>query len=394
VASPTTYTGEGFLVRILGQIDCQAQLMGSYGWLALSEPGSLASTVTTGLLTLFIALFGLRLLFGPTPGSRDVVFDVLKIGIVLTLALSWPAFRTLIYDVVFLAPADIAGRIAATASGDFPQRLQAIDSAIVQLSDYGSGRTTGAFLEEEGTGSSFRGIAMQDESALGWSRLFWLTGVIGSVAFFRLAAGLLLALTPLAAGLLLFDASRGLFAGWMRGLVLTLIGSVGASVLLTVEMAVLAPWLEDAVRVRGLGYATPSAPTELMAMTLAFALAQLGFVWLLGKVAFMRGWLSLPRLPDSFGRGASRTERVSSRIPLTSLQKVSSPPAGANESIIRGSPSNERTTIRTLAAPRADSGPQTHTDHTSPQNRTRLGDSWRRTSLRTSRLTTSRSARR
>ncbi len=394
MACPTTYTGEGFLVRILGQIDCQAQLMGSYGWLALSEPGSLASTVTTGLLTLFIALFGLRLLFGPTPGSRDVVFDVLKIGIVLTLALSWPAFRTLIYDVVFLAPADIAGRIAATASGDFPQRLQAIDSAIVQLSDYGSGRTTGAFLEEEGTGSSFRGIAMQDESALGWSRLFWLTGVIGSVAFFRLAAGLLLALTPLAAGLLLFDASRGLFAGWMRGLVLTLIGSVGASVLLTVEMAVLAPWLEDAVRVRGLGYATPSAPTELMAMTLAFALAQLGFVWLLGKVAFMRGWLSLPRLPDSFGRGASRTERVSSRIPLTSLQKVSSPPAGANESIIRGSPSNERTTIRTLAAPRADSGPQTHTDHTSPQNRTRLGDSWRRTSLRTSRLTTSRSARR
>ena len=150
MACPTTYTGDGFLVRILGQIDCQAQLIGSYGWLALSEPGSLASTVTTGLLTLFIALFGLRLLFGPTPGSRDVVFDVLKIGIVLTLALSWPAFRTLIYDVVFLAPADIAGRIAATASGEFPQRLQAIDSAIVQLSDYGSGRTTGAFLEEEG----------------------------------------------------------------------------------------------------------------------------------------------------------------------------------------------------------------------------------------------------
>ena len=394
MACPTTYTGDGFLVRILGQIDCQAQLIGSYGWLALSEPGSLASTVTTGLLTLFIALFGLRLLFGPTPGSRDVVFDVLKIGIVLTLALSWPAFRTLIYDVVFLAPADIAGRIAATASGEFPQRLQAIDSAIVQLSDYGSGRTTGAFLEEEGTGSSFRGIAMQDESALGWSRLFWLTGVIGSVAFFRLAAGLLLALTPLAAGLLLFDATRGLFGGWMRGLVLTLIGSVGASVLLTVEVAVLGPWLEDAVRVRALGYATPSAPTELMAMTLAFALAQLGFVWLLGKVAFMRGWLSLPRLPESFGRGVSRTERVSSRNPLTSLQKVSSPPAGAHESIIRGSLSNERTTIRTLAAPRADSGPQTHTDHTSPQNRTRLGESWRRTSPRTSRLATSRSERR
>ena len=38
---PTTYTGNGFLERILGQIDCQAQVLGSYGWLALSEPGSL-----------------------------------------------------------------------------------------------------------------------------------------------------------------------------------------------------------------------------------------------------------------------------------------------------------------------------------------------------------------
>ena len=105
MSCPTTYTGDGFLVRILGQIDCQAQLLGSYGWLSLSEPGSLTATITTGLLTLFIALFGLRLLFGPTPGTRDIVFDVLKIGLVLTLALSWPAFRTLIYDVVFLAPA-------------------------------------------------------------------------------------------------------------------------------------------------------------------------------------------------------------------------------------------------------------------------------------------------
>ena len=156
MSCPTTYTGDGFLVRILGQIDCQAQLLGSYGWLSLSEPGSLTATITTGLLTLFIALFGLRLLFGPTPGTRDIVFDVLKIGLVLTLALSWPAFRTLIYDVVFLAPADIAGRIAATADSNFAERLQAIDGAIVQLSELGSGRATGAFIDDAGTGASFR----------------------------------------------------------------------------------------------------------------------------------------------------------------------------------------------------------------------------------------------
>lgn len=393
MACPTTYTGDGFLVRILSQIDCQAQLLGSYGWLALSEPGSLAATVTTGLLTLFIALFGLRLLFGPAPGARDIVFDVLKIGLVLTLAMSWPAFRTLIYDVVFLAPADIAAQIAATGSGDFSQRLQAVDSAIVQLSQFGSGRQTGAFIDAEGTGSSFQGIALEDESALGWARLFWLTGVIGSVAFFRLAAGLLLAFTPLAAGLLLFDATRGLFAGWMRGLVLALIGSVGASVLLAVEMAVLSPWLEDALRVRALGYATPSAPTEIMAMTLAFAIVQLVFVWLLGKVAFMRGWISLPRIPESFARTSQRSEWISSRSTVSSFSR-SSEHTERGETYIAGSPANDRTTIRSLAATRPDAGTSTETGSPSPVPRERLGESWRRTTPRASRLAATRSARR
>ncbi len=390
---PTTYTGNGFLERILGQIDCQAQVLGSYGWLALSEPGSLAATVTTGLLTLFIALFGLRLLFGPAPGTRDVVFDVLKIGLVLTLALSWPAFRTLIYDVVFLAPADIAGRIAATASGNFAERLQAIDGAIVQLSEFGSGRQTGAFIDTEGAGASFQGIAMQDESALGWSRLFWLTGVIGSVAFFRLAAGLLLALAPLAAGLLLFDATRGLFAGWMRGLVLALIGSVGASVLLAVEMAVLTPWLEDALRLRSLGYATPSAPTELMAMTLAFALVQLGFVWLLGKVAFMRGWISVPSFSGSEAHRSERSEWISSRSTETRFGQKSNF-AERNEIVVTRTPSNERTHIRALAGPTRERADQSGGTPSIAPPRERLGDSWRRGTPRASRLTTDRSARR
>jgi len=394
MSCPTTYTGDGFLVRILGQIDCQAQLLGSYGWLSLSEPGSLTATITTGLLTLFIALFGLRLLFGPTPGTRDIVFDVLKIGLVLTLALSWPAFRTLIYDVVFLAPADIAGRIAATADSNFAERLQAIDGAIVQLSELGSGRATGAFIDDAGTGASFRGIAMQDESALGWSRLFWLTGVIGSVAFFRLAAGLLLALAPLAAGLLLFDATRGLFAGWMRGLMLALVGSIGASVLLAVEIAVLTPWLDDALRVRTLGYAIPSAPTELMAMTLSFALAQLGFVWLLGKVAFMRGWISVPRIPETGASSQYHSEWISSRSTASGSTMIHNNSSQQTEILSTGSGGSERTQIRALSVSSRDRNTTGEATSASLAPRERLGDSWRRATPRASRLAQSRSDRR
>ena len=100
MACPAIITGDQFLLRVIGHIDCQAQVLGSYGYQALGQPGSPASTLMAGLLTLFVALFGIRLLFGPPPGARDTVFDVIKIGLVLTLAFSWPAFRTVIHDVV------------------------------------------------------------------------------------------------------------------------------------------------------------------------------------------------------------------------------------------------------------------------------------------------------
>ena len=94
MACPAIITGDQFLSRTLAHIDCQAQLLGSYGYAALGEPGGAASTFMAGMLTLFVALYGVRLLFGPTPGARDVVLDAVKVGIVLALAFSWPIFRT------------------------------------------------------------------------------------------------------------------------------------------------------------------------------------------------------------------------------------------------------------------------------------------------------------
>lgn len=393
MACPAIITGDSFLLHVLAHIDCQAQVIGSYGYLALGQPGSMASVLMTSLLTLFIALFGIRLLFGPPPGARDLVFDVLKIGIVLTLAFSWPAFRTVIYDVTLKGPAEIVSVISGASGNEqvgagLAQRLQRADNAIVRLTEVGAGRNLGALINSEAPGGTFEGAALADDTAFGSARLLFLAGTIGTLALLRIAAGLLLALTPLVAGLWFFPWTRGLVAGWIRGLVLTMAGSVGTAVVLSVELAIIEPWLADALKVRSLGYAIPAAPTELFAIMLAFAIVQLMMIWLLARVVFTRGWLILPDWPrisepqlapqSAFAGGAARSEVVFNRA-----EQIGS----AVESVTRREQSlaNDRSVRIPLSGMSGgDSGPQG--PGSGPEgNAPRLGSSYRRTALRTSR---------
>lgn len=389
MACPAIITGNEFLTRLLAHIDCQAQVIGSYGYQALGQPGSLASVVMTGLLTLFIALFAIRLLFGPAPGARDVVFDILKIGIVLTLAFSWPAFRTVVYDVTLKGPAEIATSIQTASipqSGQgFAERLQGADNAIVRLTERGTGRNSGAFIDGDTPGGTFRGSALEDESALGWARLSYLAGIIGSIGLLRIAGGLLLALAPLAAGLLLFEQTRGLFAGWLRGLVLVMIGSLGSTIVLAVQLAAIEPWLADALRVRTLGYATPAAPIELLAMTLGFAVIQIGMLALMLRIAFNRGWITLPS-----ALFARRESALFDRQPAFEPAYVG-PSSGSrveriSESVATQMRREEHSSERRIEYRGMDGGGTAASAETAPASvgPPRLGSSYRRTHRRSS----------
>jgi len=388
MACPPIITGDEFLLRTLSHIDCQAQLIGSYGYQALGQPGSPASILVATLLTLFIAFFGIRLMFGPGPAARDVVFDVIKIGIVLTLAFSWPAFRTVVYDLTLKGPAEVASVIQSSSGNGpalgFAERLQEADNAIVQLTTVGSGRNAAALIDDENPGNSFRSAAIEDDTGFGSARLLYLASMMGTLGLLRIGAGILLALAPVAAGLFFFTQTRGIFAGWLRGLVFTFAGSVGATIVLAVQLAVIEPWLADALNVRGLGYATPAAPTELFAIMLAFAGVQIAMLWLLARVVFYRGWLTLPDIPEPL---QSWNER---RVPLMGSDEREQP------TILRAEKISDavETTVRRerlIESHRLVTGPgSTQSSSASGQQvglspQSRLGSSYRRSSLRGSR---------
>lgn len=291
MACPQVATGSEFLARTLEHLDCQAQTIGSFGFQSLADPGSLAGIVLSALLALFIALYAIRLLFGPGDEPRDLIGAVLKVGIVLTMAVSWPAWRTVAYDTVLYGPAEVASAIMPTTLPDprdqFAERLQGLDTGFAALTAAGTGRDTGRLLDGRPEGN-FTSVAMEDQTGFGWARSVYLAATIGPLAALRIAGGLLLALAPLFAGLLLFDLTRGIFVGWLRGLALVAFGSLGLTVLLSVQLAVTEPWLADLLERRSLGYATPTAPTEMLALSLAFAIATAALMVVLGKIAFQQ----------------------------------------------------------------------------------------------------------
>lgn len=291
---PALSTGEAFLSTLLRHIDCQAQTIGRTGYQVLADPGSPVALVLTALLTIFIALYGFRMLFGETPTLRDGVMAAVKIGAVLVIATSWPAYRTLAYDVIVQGPEQLSSAIGGPAglpgaNSDLIARLQNADAAIIRLTNLGTGREDPASLRHAGQtdpNAPPPRTSIPDDPAFGWARVLFLSGTVAAFAAVRLTAGILLALGPLFAGLLLFGMARGLFVGWVRALAFSVLASVAVSVVLGVQLALLEPWLAQVLALRNARLVAASAPIELLIMSLAFALALLGSLGILLRLAF------------------------------------------------------------------------------------------------------------
>lgn len=170
--------------------------------------------------------------------------------------------------------------------GDLVNRVQGADTSIIRLINYGTGRDDLAVLPSANPNEPAQRTPIADNPALGWARVFFLSSTIAAFAAVRLTAGVLLALAPLFAGLLLFDMARGLFVGWLRALVFALLASVVTTIVLGVQLALLEPWLAQVIQLRQSNALAAAAPIELLVICLAFALALFGSLGILLRLAF------------------------------------------------------------------------------------------------------------
>jgi type IV secretion system protein VirB6 len=290
---PTLSPDGDFLREVLTYVNCQSQAIGESGYAALAAPHSSASLILTGLLTIFIAVYGYRMILGGIPTARDAILGVVKIGLVLTLATSWSAYKPLVYDVVVHGPASLAAEIGGAsglpgAAGGLIDWLQSIDDGFTELNVLGTGQPPSVVIAGAAAGSIGAQNAQQQGAALPQLQMRWdpqrealliqeartvyLTSVVAAFASVQLIAGLLLALGPLFVMCLFFDTTRGLFTGWVRGLVGAMIGATATAIIVGVELALLGPWLTAILASRHAQIATPTVPVELFVVSLVFAL--------------------------------------------------------------------------------------------------------------------------
>jgi type IV secretion system protein VirB6 len=216
----------------LTAVDCIAANVSEQAFNRLfGDDGQLAFALTV-VLGLYVAFFGISLMLGRSNISvRALVPKMMTLGLVLTFATSFVAFSSVFYNIFIGGPDQIAGILTGTrgesATMVFAQKLDVVFLAIQQAS-----------------GDTSNISAFSPPGMMWLGAMLLLLGTVGLLVTARIALALLLAVGPIFVVLALFDGTRGLFTGWLKGLTMMalapLFAVLGGSIMLEMSVPVLA----------------------------------------------------------------------------------------------------------------------------------------------------------
>ncbi len=229
--------GNGIGASLRG-VDCLANDMAQSAFGRLFGPEGSLSLPLTILLTLFIAFFAFALITGRSRiGIHSLVPRMVTLGLVLTLATSWIAYQNVVWNIAIGAPDEIASLLTGvkgSATHTFGDKIDVIFAAIQDATSQGG-------MQGDGGEGGAQQISTFSPPGLLWmGATLFLLGTVGVLVTARIALAVLMALGPIFIVLALFTGTRGLFAGWLRGLVMLAITPLFAVLAgtLMLEMAI------------------------------------------------------------------------------------------------------------------------------------------------------------
>ena len=224
----------------LRAVDCVASETTATAFGRLFGGGGPLMPVLTILLTLYIAFFAISLLTGRSRiGISALTPRMMTLGLVLTFATSWIAYQSVVWNLAIGGPDQIAAVLMGSqgsASLMFADRIDIVFGAITE-----------AAIQAAGTGSATNGgdVTSFTPINLMWlSAMLLLLGTVGVLVTARIALAVLLAVGPIFVVFGLFSGTRGLFTGWLRGVVMTavtpLFAVLGGGLMLELALPVIA----------------------------------------------------------------------------------------------------------------------------------------------------------
>ena len=215
----------------LRAVDCAAGEMAQAAFGRLFGTGGALTPVLTILLTLFIAFFAFGLITGRTRvGLSSLTPRMVTLVMVVTFATSWLAFQSVFYNLAVGAPDEIARVLMGTdgsATNVFADKIDIVFGALIQASG-------GEAMGEAASVFSPPGLMW-----LGGTLL--LLGTVGVLATSKIALAVLMALGPIFIVMALFDGTRGLFVGWLKGVVMLAIAPLFAVLAGTMMLELAVP---------------------------------------------------------------------------------------------------------------------------------------------------------
>lgn len=226
--------GNGISAALMG-VDCLAGEMTQSAFARLfGSEGALAPALTI-ILTLFIAFFAFALITGRTRISiRALTPRIVTLGMVLTLATSWIAWQSLVWNLAAGAPDQIA-TIALGGEGSatqvFARKIEIVFAAIQEATS------------QQGQPQAEQVTTFSPQGLLWMGATLMLLGTLGVLVTARIALAALMAVGPVFVVMVLFPGTRGLFAGWLKALTMLaitpLFAVLGGTLMLELAVPVL-----------------------------------------------------------------------------------------------------------------------------------------------------------
>lgn len=272
-------------------LDCQADKISQVGFPATGH-GVISQEFVTVCLTIFVALFGYRLLFDRAGLSgRTLLLSAARLGIIVALTSSWPAYSVVIVNVVNKGPDELASAIAR------PLGLSIAEPALIaaQLqADFDQVETRtprpDASPPQDGAGSTGSGPTAESQlsSPVTSPQVALMAATLGGLVCLKLSGAILLAIGPLIIMLSLFDIFLPLAGAWAKALLGLIFAGVATRIVVALQMV----FLKDVVVARAIATGIPQLDPALAPTAAVFLVLNILAV---GLAFFAVGRLQWPR---------------------------------------------------------------------------------------------------